>query len=228
MDKHIPDWLIFLGVLALVVVPIIYSIYASGKRRKELSEWALSKGLTFIAAKDGFFDSRYPNFSCLHRGDNRYACNIMTGGIAGRVFLGCDYNYSTGSGKSRHDYEFSLIIVNSPILLERLLIRPENFADKFAALVGFDDINFESAEFSRKFFVKAPNKKWAYAIIHPRMMEFLLSMPQFFIEFDSLSVIVYREDKFSVADFENAVNLINGIFDRIPDYVIQDNKLKNS
>ena len=227
MNKDIPHFLFMALIAIAVIASIAYGIYASSKRRKELIQWALSKGLTFSAEKDSFFDSRYPGFSCLQRGDSRYACNIMTGGIAGRVFLGCDYHYSTGSGKSRHHYEFSLVIVNSPILLEPLLIRPENFADKLAALVGFDDINFESAEFSKKFYVKAPNKKWAYDIIHPRMMEFLLSMPQFFIDFESLSVIVYRENLFSPADFENAVNLINGIFDRIPDYVVQDNKLKN-
>jgi hypothetical protein len=214
-------------IAIVVIVSIAYAIYASSKRRKELAQWALRNGLTFSAEKDRHFDSRYPGFSCLQKGDSRYACNIMKGGIAGRVFLGCDYHYATGSGKSRHHYNFSLVIVNSPILLEPLLIRPENLADKLAALVGFDDIDFESAEFSRKFYVKAANKKWAYDIIHQRMMEFLLSMPHFCIQFDSLSVIVYRQSRFSPSDFETAVNLVNGIFDRIPSYVVQDNKLKN-
>jgi hypothetical protein len=161
MDKEILHYLVMVVVAIAVVASIAIGIYAASKRRKDLAEWALRNGLTFIAEKNRNFDSRYPGFSCLQKGDSRYACNIMTGGIAGRVFLGCDYHYATGSGKSRHHHNFSLVIVNSPILLEPLLIRPENLADKLVALAGFDDINFESAEFSRKFYVKAPDKKWA-------------------------------------------------------------------
>ena len=39
------DSLVIVVVLVAVVVSIIYGIYASGKRRKELAGWALSKGL---------------------------------------------------------------------------------------------------------------------------------------------------------------------------------------
>jgi hypothetical protein len=226
VKELIPEYLIFPVILVVVVASGIYAIYVSYKRRKELAVWALKNGLTFSAGKDDCFDSRYPVFDCLQRGDDRYACNVMYGAIAGRVFVGCDYHYVTGSGRSRQAHNISLIIVKSPILLERLLIRPETFVDKFAALAGFDDINFESAEFSRKFYVKSPNKKWAYDIIHPRMMEFLLSMPKFCIQFDLLSVIVYRDCRFSPKDFEAAVSLVNGIFERIPDYIVQDNKIQ--
>jgi hypothetical protein len=221
------DSLFIVVVLVAVFVSIIYSIYASGKRRKELAGWALSKGLLFIAEKNRSFDSKYPNVNCLQKGDSRYAYNIMTGTLAGREFLGCDYHYGTGSGKSRQEHHISLVIVKSPILLEPLFIRPENFFDKFAEFVGFNDIDFESAEFSKKIYVKSPDKKWAYDIIHPQMMEFLLASPMFSIQFDLLSVIVYRDNTFSPAEFEDAANLVNGIFERIPDYVVQNQKIRS-
>ena len=115
----------------------------------------------------------------------------------------------------------------SPILLEPLFIRPENFFDKLTEFIGFNDIDFESAEFSKKFYVKSPDKKWAYDIIHPRMMEFLLASPMFSIQFDLLSVIVYRDNTFSPADFDAAADLVNGIFERIPDYVIQNQRIRS-
>ena len=59
------------------------------------------------------------------------------------------------------------------------------------------------------------------------MMEFLLASPEFSIQFDLLSVIVYRNTTFSPKDFDDAANLINGIFERIPDYVIQNQKLRS-
>jgi hypothetical protein len=221
------DSLVIVVVLVAVVVLIIYSICASGKRRKELAGWAMSKGLAFCPGNDRSFDSKYPNVNCLQKGDSRYAYNIMTGTLTSREFLGCDYHYATGSGKSRTQHHFSLVIIKSPILLEPLFIRPENFFDKLTEFAGFNDIDFESAEFSKKFYVKSPDKKWAYDIIHPRMMEFLLASPMFSMQFDSLSVIVYRNTRFSPAEFEDAANLVNGIFERIPDYVIQNKKLRS-
>jgi hypothetical protein len=216
-----------IAVITIVAVGVlIYGVYASARRSKELAEWAMSKGLIFDPDKDSSFDSQHPNFNCLQRGDSRYACNIMTGTLAGREFLGCDYHYATGSGKSRQQHNFSLVIVKSPILLEPLFIRPENFFDKLAEFAGFNDIDFESAEFNKKFYVEAPNKKWAYDIISPKMMEFLIESPMFSVQFDLLSVIIYRDTTFSTADFEAAVDLINGVFERIPDYVIQSNKLR--
>ncbi len=220
-----PQFLVISIFVVIAVVAIIYNIYATGQRRKELSAWALSKGLFFSPDKDDSFDSQYMNFQCLQEGHDRYARNVMQGALAGRQFIGCDYNYTTGSGKDSNHHHFSLVIVNSPIFLKPLLIRPENLLDKIAACVGLNDINFESAEFSKKFYVNSTDKKWAYDIIHPQMMEFLLASPVFSIQFDSLSVIVYRHCTFSPADFDAAVDLINGIFERIPDYVIQSNKL---
>jgi hypothetical protein len=219
------DYLGFLVLVVIVVAIVIYQFLASGKRRQELANWALSKNLSFLSGKDYDFDSRYPGFDCIQKGHSRYASNIMNGDFAGRQFLGCDYHYTVGSGKSSHDYNISLVIIKSPIVLQKLLIRPENFSDKLAELVGFSDINFESAEFSKKFYVKAPDKKWAYDIIHPQMMEFLLASQQFSIQFDLLSVIAYRDTRFAASEFEDAANLVNGIFDRIPDYVAQNRQI---
>jgi hypothetical protein len=55
-----------------------------------------------------------------------------------------------------------------------LFIRRENLFDKVAGFLGFDDIDFESAEFSDRFIVKSRDKRFAYDVLHPRMMEFLL------------------------------------------------------
>ena len=218
-----------LGIVFLVIfgLSIIYGKYVYGRRRKELAKWAMSRGLTFNPESDRFFNDKYPNFGCLQRGGDCYAYNIMQGSLAGRQFLGCDYHYATGSDSNRSEHFSSLVIIKSPFLLEPLIIRPENFSDKLAEFVGFSDINFESAEFSKKFYVKSPDKKWAYDIIHPQMMEFLLASPMFSIQFDLLSVIVYRTQHVFPEEFEDAANLINGIFERIPDYVIQNQKLRS-
>ena len=67
------------------------------------------------------------------------------------------------------------MIVHPPWDTPPLLIRPEGIFDKIKSVIGFDDIDFESAEFSRKFYVKSTDKRFAYDVLHPRMMEFLLA-----------------------------------------------------
>ena len=213
-----PNTLFVIIVLA-VITAAIYSWYGADKRRKELFAWAQSRHLNFSSQKDYGFGSRYPSLSCLNRGSSRYAHNVISGTLADREFLGFDYHYTTGSGKNRQVHSFSAIILQSPIWLRPLYIRGEHFFDKITEFAGFDDIDFESAEFSRKFYVKSPDKRWAYDVLHPRMMEFLLSKPVFTIQFDLNRIMAQRSRTFSVADFEQAIELVEGMIERFPEYL---------
>ena len=116
---------------------------------------------------------------------------------------------------------FSAAILSCPIPLRALLVRPEGFFDKIGEFFGFDDIDFESAEFSRSFYVKSPDKKWAYDIIHQRTMEFMLAAPRFSLQFAGNAVIAWRGSTFKPGDFEQAEELVRGILDRVPEYVVK-------
>jgi hypothetical protein len=178
-------------------------------------------------------DARYPEFSCLQEGHSRYGYNVMRGtwsepGDAplpgGRTELpvcAFDYRYVTGSGKNQQTHTFSAVVVDSPIPLKPLLIRPENFFDKVAEFFGAEDINFESAEFSREFYVKSPDKRWAYDVISQRMMEFLLNVPRFHVQFAVTRIMVWRSSTFKTADFGSAVRLARGMLERLPDYLVK-------
>ena len=50
-------------------------------------------------------------------------------------------------------------------------------------------------------------------------MEFLLAMPRFSIQFDTDCVIAWRNRRLSPAVFEEAVAVVAGILDRLPDYL---------
>ena len=113
------------------------------------------------------------------------------------------------------------MIIESAIPLKPLHLRREHLFDKVSEFFGVDDIDFESAEFSRKFYVKSPDKRWAYDVIHARMMEYLLDAPTFSIQFAGSYVIAWRSSWFGPAEFEAGANLICGILDRLPGYVVQ-------
>ena len=218
---------LLIGIFAVVVIGlIILGLYQAAKRRKELLAWAGSKGLSFSQAKDRGMESRFPQFKALKQGSNRYAFNIIEGDWSERPIIAFDYHYETHSTDSKgrrqtHHHRFSAVILGSDLPLKPLFIRPEGFFDKVTEFFGLDDIDFESAEFSRKFYVKAEDKRWAYDVIHTRTMQFLLDMPQYTIEFSPSHVIVYRSSTFKTTQFEEAIAVITGILDRFPDYLVK-------
>ena len=175
---------------------------SEAKRRRALFAWAFVNKLDFSAGRDHRLDSRFPRFDCLREGHNRYGYNVMQGSWRGRPMVGFDYHYETYSRDSKgrrttSHYHFSAVVVTSEVELKPLIVRPEGALDKVAAFFGLDDIDFESAEFSRKFYVKSPDRRWAYDVIHPRTMEFLLAAPRFTIEMVGREVIAYRATRFA-------------------------------
>jgi hypothetical protein len=93
--------------------------------------------------------------------------------------------------------------------------------DKIAGAVGFDDIDFESAEFSKRFHVKSPDKKFAYDVIHPRTMEFLLSSGGPSLEIDNDRCCIYDSTrrKWTVSDFKKRVWWIREFLELWPEYL---------
>jgi len=216
-------------IILLVLVLIVYGWWAAEQRKKRLIAWAASKGLRYDAGKVRGLDDRFPEFDCLRQGSDRYADNVMQGAWGERRILAFDYHYKTTSTDSKgrtqtSHHSFSAVIAHSDLPLRPLLIRPEGFFDKVGEFFGYDDIDFESAEFSRRFYVKSPDRKWAYDVLHQRTMEFLLQAPTFTLRFAPGAVIAYDSSDFSVSKFEAAAEVIRGVLDRLPEYVVRQQR----
>ena len=170
-------------VLGLGIYALIVGAKKAQQRRDELAALAGEYNLGFSPARDPYHDDEYAHFEIFRRGDNRSAFNTLIGQHAfashqAAVKAG-DFRYTvtTGTGKDRKTttYTFSYLIVHLPFPnTPDLLIRPEHFFDKIAGTFSSRDIDFESEEFSRRFMVASPDRKFAYDVCHPRMIEFLL------------------------------------------------------
>ena len=175
--------LVALGI-AVVIVGGVLAYKAEQARLAALRAFAASMGWTFEPRRNTRHDDEHRHFSPFQRGTNRYAFNTMSGPIEidGRAFharMG-DFHYQVtrSNGKTTHTshYRFSYLILQTPFGDRTdLRVRREGVLDKVAGAMGFDDIDFESAEFSRKFHVQSRDKRFAYDLITPDMMEFLLS-----------------------------------------------------
>jgi hypothetical protein len=213
------------GILAILLA--IFGSIAARKRREALQAWAAGHGLAFDPSNAYDFDDRLGReFSCLRTGDHRHANNIMQGRLDGRPVLAFDYHYETHSTDSKgnrqtHHHSFSAVAIGPPFPLKDLLIRHETLFDKIGAFVGGGDINFESAEFSRKYYVAATDRKWAYDVLHARAIEFLLGRPEFSIQFGEQWALAWNGSDFDAAGFEAAAGNLAGLFDLLPEYVLK-------
>jgi hypothetical protein len=174
-------------------------------------------------------DERLPHFDCLKSGSDRYAFNRLQGEWRGRSLLAFDYHYTTTSTDSKgrsqtHHHHFSAAVLTGDVPLKPLSIRSESWLDKVTQFFGFDDIDFESAEFSRNFYVKSPDRRWAYDVLHARAIEHLLYSSRFTIEFDEQHVIAYNGSQFKPEEFAQSVDLISDLLEMMPDYLVRQQR----
>lgn len=172
MEFFIPLFIILIIVIAVVG-------YQQAKaRRAMLAAWAAQQGLHFDETRRRDMDDEFPGFDLFRLGSNRYAENFMTGtrGAIPLTIFEYHFQITTSSGKqtNTHHHRFTIVILQPPFPLKPLSIRPEGLWDRVTAAFGWDDIDFESAEFSRRFHVSAPDRRWAFDVLTPRNMEFLM------------------------------------------------------
>lgn len=220
-------------LFAAVIGGLAYLAYLQRKRRREaMAALAQRLGWQFDSGYDSSHDDEYAHFEIFRRGHSRYAYNTLRGAVtidaeSYPAKMG-DFTYkvTSGSGKSRstRTYRFSYAIVHLPFRnVPDLLIRPEGWFDKLAGAFGFDDIDFESAEFSKQFCVKSSDKRFAYDVVHPRMMEFLLqtSPPTIDIEYGRCC-LAGGHRQWSPDEFCAQLKWLHAFLDHWPDHVNAD------
>jgi hypothetical protein len=173
-------FMIIAAFIALFVAFAVIGHLQAKKRREAFSTLAMDLGLSFSPEKDHGVPARYTFLDKLRQGSNRYAFNVLQGRYRDHAVCIFDFHYETHSTDSKgrrqtHHHYFSFFILSLPRAFPELTIGPEGIFSKLAQAVGFDDIDFESAEFSRRFCVRSKDKKFAYDFCHARMIEFLLS-----------------------------------------------------
>jgi len=221
-----------LAVVALVALAAWWSWRQAKARREALAALAAELDWRFDPSPDADHDEEYAQFELFRRGHSRRAYNTLRGELAidGRAWpcKAGDFLYkvtsSNGKTTSTHTYRFSYLILRLPFpAVPDLLIRREGLFDKLAGVLGFDDIDFESEEFSRRFHVKGPDKRFAYDVLHPRMMEFLLAqeMPAVDIERGHCCFADGRR-RWDVDGFRERLDLARRFFDLWPEHVLVD------
>lgn len=182
----------FLAIFAVIGIFIYLGHLAEKKRQEALRAAAAALGLSYSREKDRDLASHYGFIDRMRQGSNRYAFDVIRGVYRNNSVIAFDYHYETHSTDSKgnrqtHHHYLSFYILTLDRPFPELKISREGFFSKIAQVFGYDDIDFESHEFSRKFCVRSPDKKFAYDICNARMIEYLLANEDLNIEIEGSS-----------------------------------------
>ena len=219
---------VIVAVLVIIVVSTIYGMIQARKRLEGLNELALRLGLEFDPAEDRELGDRYSFLKQLARGENRYAQNVLSGAYQQNQVLTFDYHYETHSTDSKghqqtQDHWFSFFILTLPMVFPDLTIHRENIFTRVAEVFGYQDIKFESAEFSRTFNVRSPDKKFAYDVCNAKMMEYLLANRDLNIEIENNVLALAFTSRLSVEQIELNLKRLVDIRSLLPEYLFTQN-----
>ncbi|MEM6883756.1 MAG: hypothetical protein AAF571_01900 [Verrucomicrobiota bacterium] len=218
--------LMFIGFFILVIGLGIWGWLAEKKRREALTILAQSLGLSFSTEKDRTLAKELSFLDKTQAGSNRYCVNIMRGTYQSHEILAFEYHYEThstdskGRRKTQHHW-LSFVTLRLPRSFPELTIAPEGFFSKIAQAVGYDDIDFESAEFSRKYVVRSKDRKFAYDFLHARAIEFILQHPvqHLEIEYDRLAIAKTR--RFKLENLQPRLEELIALRHLMPDYLLE-------
>jgi len=226
LDQGFPI-LIFIAGAALVAVFAYLGHMAEKKRREALRLLAARLGLSYDHRRNRGMASRYRFLNEMNKGDSRFAFNILSGAYSNFPVTVFDFHYATHSTDSKgrrktHHHYLNYVILEQEKSFPELRIYPEGLFSKLGQMLGFDDIDFESVEFSKAFAVRSKDKKFAYAICHTGMMEHFLRNRDLKFEIEGSTVALIYQGRIRPEEVERKLNELVEIRNLFPEYLYHD------
>lgn len=216
--------LIFIGFAALVIGLIVFNVIQAKKRREAMQLLAQELGFRYQADRDRSLADKFHFLQHLDDGSKRYAENILYGDLDGEQAYIFDYHYETYSTDSKgrrqtNHHWFSVFTLELPERFPELIIKPEGLFAKLGQMLGFDDIDFESHEFSKRYSVKSPDKKFAYDFCNAQMIDYLLRQENLIIEVDRDILSLTFRGRLSVEQIRPNIHRMQHIRSLMPNYL---------
>jgi hypothetical protein len=170
------DSTFLMWVFLVVVAGGLLTAWNSKQRQTEvvrLSRWATQRGWSYRPNAPEL-TTRWSGPPFVGRGQ---VTDVFSGLINGLPFTAFDYSWTSESGEHSTTYHYPVVTMPLPAALPLLWVLPQNAANQLSNPLGAGDITFESAAFNDTFMVSSDNDRYAYAVVHPRMMEYLMGCP---------------------------------------------------
>ena len=215
--------LVFVFMVAVFAGAVAIARGLQTKHEQQMLAWAQSAGWQYTA--------RMPELVLRWRGTpfaggrGARAVDAITGTTAGgRGFVSFQYEYVVSTGKSSYTVYFWIIALRLPVVLPELHLSNENIATRIAEAFGGQDIKLESDDFNKAYRVQSSDQAAAYAVLHPRMMEWLLGPGRALSPWriTGADLVAYRSGKPRYDDLLPRLNLLDTLLDQVPRYLWSD------
>ncbi len=187
-------------------------------RRDNLAVLARKLNLRFAPNADFKLADRFSFLAWLNRGDVRYAANIFHGDYAGHQAMAFDYCFSMGKATCY----WSAYILEMKANFPDTIISHENMQTRFLESMGESHITFESADFSRAFNVRSSDKKFAFDVCNPSMMNYLLANRDLILEINRGTLLVLFEDWLRPEKVEANFSRMMEVRNLLPQYLFEN------
>jgi hypothetical protein len=209
MDTDAAYRWVLIGTVLLAGVISLLSLVNRGRRRKEIGEVASRLGMQYSPEDDGFRRELFFMYPLFQRGhpDARKASNFLRGVRNGMDVVLFDYSYTTQHGIGRgFEFKPSGVIKNysrysqsvaAIRLREKVLpqfeMSPEGLVQKVGALMGMQDIDFEShPEFSRRYRLRGKSEEAVRRVFTPQVLGYFSQAPGWSLEANGEWLVCYR------------------------------------
>lgn len=166
---------------------------------------------------DDFFRSVMPKSAAYP-----YAFNVLRGHYFGQPLFIFDFQYRLGARGGTISQTF-FVLVEKKTFPQLLIFNCES--SKAETLFFADQIHFESIDFSQHFHVHSTDKKFAYDVCTPQMIEYLLANKAENIEIriQGPLIVLEFEPRVPVNRIEFNLNRLTQIRSLMPDYLFTQN-----
>lgn len=155
-------------------------------------------------------------------GRSRKGHRVFRGIYRNRHLVFGEYYYETGSSQGSTEHVYQVVAVSTPTSRPFLDITQETAGSKFLAMLGSRDLQLESQAFNDRFKIDTDSERFAYDVLSPRNMEWLLAdvrANMYHYRFEGQWLMTMRsgglvkKEVFFYADF------LNDLVDIVPDFV---------
>lgn len=213
--------LVAVALVAAMTILAVGSLVVGRRRRARLVAWAAVNGWQYRAVA--------PELTgCWHGapfgiGSSRRASDVLTGTWEGRAATSFRYQYSTTNGKQRTTYTFAVVVLGLPAFLPTLELTPEGLGARIAKAIGGQDLEFESADFNRAWRVTSRMPRFAYDVVHPRLMERLLRPgARANLRIEGTDILTWGSGSPDLDELAARLGLLDAVVESIPRFVWLD------
>ncbi|HEX2144617.1 MAG TPA: hypothetical protein VHG10_08930 [Glycomyces sp.] len=218
--------IVLMGVFLCLGVPgglvaLAFALTRRARQRRiaECAGWAAHHGFQYWPEEpSALLMTSQPPFDMGH---SHHALDVFRGTYKQTHLHFFQYRFTTGSGKESQTHNYQVVAISLPAARPILDVGHEN-----ALTRRFDkDIEFENQAFNDKFKIESASPRFAYDVIHPRTMEWMLADPRAHVtrwRFEGSWLMTFRKGSLNVNEVFYFADFLHQVLAQVPKHVWSD------